>query len=219
MTNSTVVKLDSVGIANELRKMLAPKGNIDRAIATRDKANELLKEHRKGTYSAVLEVAKKAESYTAYEQACAALKAEQVATKGTYDHDTSNAVAQVRRYWHRLDANKGATVTTKKGKEVTIPKDDTLSVFETINQLREVGEMIDSDGNIKGTGAFGDNDLTRKFAELEALLKGADAKLANTVLDTAIASFLTGKKPAKRASAKRQAAKATRHTTAKQVQA
>ena len=218
MTKRNVVKLDSVGIANELRKMLAPKGAIDRAIAVRDKANETLKAHRKGIYSAVLEVAKQAESFTAYEQACAALKAEQTATKGNVDHDCSNAVAQVRRYWQRLDANKGATVTTKKGKEVTIPKVDALSAFDTINQLREVGEMINSDGNIKGSGAFGDNDLTRKFAELEALLKDADTKLANAVLDTAIASFLTGKKPAKRASAKRQTAKQTRTATAEQVQ-
>lgn len=207
--------------ASELKKALLKLAHQNTGFEIAE-LRKVIAEKQSGVYSQVFELAKKCGNRGQWEAVTEAIKAEAKAKGELIDRTYSSAVAETKRLWRMVEetaAVHGGThhvhvKTRGPGKELKrVDLDAKLSKVESFTQLRQIGEQL------RGNGGGLSTSLASKKALLDEHLRKADEKTAAAALDAALAFFLVGTTPRKKAEGPTAKAKAKKPARSSKVPA
>lgn len=207
--------------ASELKAALLKLARQNTALEIAE-LRKVISEKQEGVYSQVFALAKKCGNRQQWEAVTEAIKAEAKAKGELIDRTYSSAVAETRRLWGMVEdavhvhGGKHHVHVKKRGpgKELKrVDLDTKLSKVESFTQLRQVGEQLRSNGGGLSTS------LASKKALLDEHLRKADEKTADAALDAALAFFLVGTTPRKKAEGPTAKAKAKKPARSSKVPA
>lgn len=172
---------------------------------------KVIAEKQSGMYSQVFELAKRCGNRQQWEAVTEAIKSEAKAKGDLIDRTYSSAVAETKRLWKAVEdavqvrGGKHHVHVKTRGPSKALKRIDLdlkLSSVESFTQLRQVGEQL------RGNGGGLSTSLASKKALLDEHLRKADEKTAAAALDAALAYFLVGTTPRKKAEGPTAKAKA-----------
>lgn len=207
--------------ASELKKELLKLARQNVAFEIQE-LRKVISEKQNGMYSQVFELAKKCGNRQQFEAVTEAIKSEAKAKGELIDRTYSSAVAETKRLWKMVEetaavhGGKYHVHVKTRGPSKALKRidlDAKLSKVEGFTQLRQIGEQL------RGNGGGLSTSLASKKALLDEHLRKADEKTAAAALDAALAFFLVGTTPRKKAEGPTAKAKAKKPARSSKVPA